>query len=247
MEGLPTERITQAKTFYKTGINYAELFSIKVSRNKTGKAYLAIFVCLVTKAIHFELVSDLTSAAFLNSLKRFISHRGKCSTLYSDNSTTFTGTRNQLADLKSFLLKENTQQIIHDYLVENFIEWKFIPSHSPDMGGLWEAAVKSAKSHMQKIIGTKILHFEELYTILTQIEACLNSRPFTPLSTSPTDLQAITPGHFLVREAITSIPERNFTDVPTNRLTRFQLLSQIKHFWNRWAQEYILQLQQRYK
>ncbi|XP_011697588.1 PREDICTED: uncharacterized protein LOC105455747 [Wasmannia auropunctata] len=150
MGNLPAVRITQARAFYNTGIDYAGPFNIKISRNKTGKAYLAIFICLATKAVHFELVSDLTAAAFLNALKRFISRRGRCATLYSDNGTTFVGANNQLADLKECLLKESTQKQIHDYLTEQFIEWKFIPPYSPQVGGLWEAAVKSAKAHMRR-------------------------------------------------------------------------------------------------
>lgn len=246
MGNLPTIRVTQARAFLNTGLDYAGPFSIKISRNKTSKAYLAIFVCLSTKAVNFELVFDLTATAFLNALKRFIARRGKCITLYSDNGTTFVGANNQLKELKKFLSKEENQ--IRDYLSEQFIEWKFIPSYSPHVGGLWEAAVKSAKTHMRKVVGASLLYFEELYTLLTQIEACLNSKPITPLSDSPDDLQALTPGHFIIGEALTAIPDRNLTETPSNRLTRYQLLAQIRqHFWKRWSVEYLSQLQQRFK
>ncbi|XP_018365332.1 PREDICTED: uncharacterized protein LOC108762706 [Trachymyrmex cornetzi] len=248
MGDLPAVRVTQARAFLNTGIDYAGPFSIKITRNKTGKAYLAIFVCLATKAVHFELVSDLTATAFLNALKRFISRRGKCIALYSDNGTTFVGANNQLVDLKKHLLKETTQKQIHEYLAEQFIEWKFIPPYSPHVGGIWEAAVKSAKTHMRKIVGTHLLYFEELYTILTQIEACLNSRPITPISEDTTDFEALTPGHFIIGEAITVIPDRDFNQTPSNHLTRYQVLSQLKqHFWKRWSSEYMSQLQQRFK
>lgn len=116
------------------------------------------------------------------------------------------------------------------------------------MGGLWESSVKLVKNHMRRVIGTTILSLEELYTILTQIEACLNSRPLTPITNDPMDLQALTPGHFLIGEPLNAIPENNVSSVPTNRLTRYQLLIQIKQkFWTRWSNEYISQLQQRVK
>ncbi|XP_029163718.1 uncharacterized protein LOC114936567 [Nylanderia fulva] len=249
MGNLPAVRVTQQiRAFLHTGLDYAGPFTIKISRNKTSKAYLAIFICLVTKAVHFELVSDLTTTAFLNALKRFIARRGKCIALYSDNGTTFVGANNQLTELKNYLIKETTQNQIHEYLAEHFIDWKFIPPYSPHIGGLWEAAVKSAKTHMRKIIGTVTLTFEELYTVFTLIEACLNSRPLTQLSNDPTDLQPLTPGHFLIGEAINTIPEHDLSDVSTNRLTRYQLIIQLRqHFWTRWSKEYIVQLQQRIK
>lgn len=183
MSNLPAVRVTQqSRAFLHTGVDYAGPFTIKISQNKTSKAYLSIFICLVTKAVHFELVSDLSTASFLNAMKRFFARRGKCITIYSDNGTTFVGANNQLSDLKNHLLKASTQNQINEYLAEQFINWKFIPPYSPHMRGLWEAAVKSAKTHMRKIIGSTVLSFEELYTILTLIEACLNSRPLTPLS-----------------------------------------------------------------
>ncbi|XP_011705133.1 PREDICTED: uncharacterized protein LOC105460385 [Wasmannia auropunctata] len=248
MGDLPAVRVTQARAFLHTGLDYAGPFSIKISRNKTSKCYLAIFVCLATKAVHFELVLDLKATSFLNAMKRFIARRGKCATLYSDNGTTFVGANNQLLELKECLAQQAVQNQIKNYCTEQFIDWKFIPPYSPHMGGIWEAAVKSAKTHMRKIIGTTALSFEELYTVLTQIEAVLNSRPLTQLANDPTDLQPLTPGHFLIGEPMNAIPEPDISEVPMNRLTRYQLLEQMRqYFWSRWSKEYVIQLQQRYK
>jgi len=151
MRDLSSPRVTQARAFINTDLlNYADPFSIKISQNKTGKAYLSIFICLATEAVHFELVSDLTATSFLNAIKRFISRRGRCINLYFDNSTTFVGANNQLLELKDFSLKTSQTQI-QQYLVGQFINWKFIPLYSLHMGGLWEVAVKSAKTHMKKV------------------------------------------------------------------------------------------------
>lgn len=142
-----------------------------------------------------------------------------------------------------FVGANNIQNQIQEYLTEQFIEWKFIPLYSPHIG-LWEADVKSAKTHMRKIIDTTLISFEELYTVLISIEACLNSRPLTPLSNDPIDLQPLTLGHFLIGEAMIAVPEQDVMDVPMNRLTRYQLLSQLKqHFWMRWSKDYIAYLQ----
>lgn len=119
MGNLPAVRVTQqSRAFLYAGVDYAGPFTIKISRNKTSKAYLSIFICLVTKAVHFELVSDLTTASFLNAMKRFFARRGKCITIYSDNGITFVGANNQLSKLKNYLVKASTQNQINEYLAE---------------------------------------------------------------------------------------------------------------------------------
>lgn len=107
---------------------------------------------------------------------------------------------------------------------------------------------KAAKSHLKAVTSQTSLTFEELTTIFAQIEAILNSRPITPVSTDPLDLNALTPGHFLIGAPLTAIPEPDLEDIPLNRLSRFQLLSRlVQGFWKRWSREYVTQLQARYK
>lgn len=72
------------------------------------------------------------------------------------------------------LLKREEQKLNDAFCIPNKIEWKFIPPPSPHMGGLWEAGVKSCKFHLKRVVGESLLTFEELNTVLTQIEACLN-------------------------------------------------------------------------
>lgn len=102
----------------------------------------------------------------------------------------------------------------------------------PHSGGLWEAAIKSIKNHLRKTLGNAALTYEEMTTILVRIEACLNSRPITPLSSDPSDLNALTPGHFLVGGALTELPEIDVSKVPTNRLRRWQRTTQlVQQIW----------------
>ncbi|XP_011165208.1 uncharacterized protein LOC105199705 [Solenopsis invicta] len=246
MGDLPRSRVTPNRPFFNSGVDYAGPFPIKLSRNKTGKAYLCIFVCLATKATHLEIVSDLTTTAFLNALKRFIARRGRCAKLVSDNGTNFIGANNELRGLTNMLEQERGN--VKKFLADQAIQWQFIPAHSPHMGGLLEAAVKSTKTHLKRVIGNQSLTFEELGTIFAQIEAVLNSRPLCATSNDPQDYEVLTPGHFIIGEPLNSFPEPNLFDVLTNRLTRFQLLSQMRqNFWKRWSSEYLTQLQNRYK
>ncbi|XP_068914594.1 uncharacterized protein [Tenebrio molitor] len=98
------------------------------------------------------------------------------------------------------------------------------------------------KGHLKRTIGEVVLSYEELYTLLTRIEAVLNSRPLCPLSNDPNDLNPITPGHFLIGEPLTSISERDLTTTRINRLTQWQRVEQMRqHFWHRWQREYLVQ------
>lgn len=179
MGTLPGPRVTPSKSFTHTGVDYAGPIQVRVSKgrvNKSYKGYICIFVCLATKAIHIEVVSDLTTTAFLAAFKKFTSRRGLCTNLYSDNGTNFVGANNILKkELESTVKK--TQSEAAEFLLKNSIEWKFIQPSSPHFGGLWEAGVKSTKYHLKRIIGETILTFEELATVLSQIEACLKSTP----------------------------------------------------------------------
>lgn len=131
-------------------------------------------------------------------------------------------------------------------MLEEGIEWKYIPPRSPHFGGIWEAGVKSVKSHLLRIMGNANLIYDEFYTVLTQVEAVLNSRPLCTLSNDPNDLSALTPAHFLIGRTLTAAPDLDVTDVQMNRLSRYQRVQQLQQqFWARWSREYISSLQQR--
>ena len=249
MANLPKQRITPSRAFENTGTDYAGPFSIigKGGRHKVYiKAYVCIFVCFATKAVHLEVVSDLTSQIFLAALTRFISRRAIPAHIYSDNGTTFVGAHNELQSLYSFL--RTNEKSINDYAVARGIAWHFIPPRAPHFGGLWESAVKSMKTHLKSVLSDKTFNFEEFTTLLTQIEACMNSRPLIPESSDPDDLRALTPGHFLVGDALTALPSEPLVDISENRIKRFKRREQaLQFFWKRWSTEYLNTLQQRTK
>ena len=180
------------------------------------KSYLAVFVCFSTKAIHLEVVSDLTTEAFLACLRRFISKKGCPSTIQSDNGSNFKGAKNDLQELYRFLKKTATDSSVAHYLSSQLIQWTMIPEKSPHFGGLWEAAVKSAKFHLKRIVGLQHLTFEEFTTITCQVEACLNSRPLLAITSHDTDgVSTLTSGHFLIGRPLTAYPETYIPQDPS--------------------------------
>lgn len=251
MATLPKDRVNVSRPFQKVGVDYGGPFLIKTSRLRKApitKAYIAIFVCMATKATHIEVVSGLSTESFLMTLKRFIARRGNVSVVYSDNATNFLGARNQLLELRNFFRKQGTSDAIKDFLSKNEIDFRFIPPRSPHWGGLWESAIKSAKFHIARVVGNATLTFEEFSTVMAQIEAVLNSRPISPLSSDPNDFGCLTPGHFLIGCPITAYPEKDVANIPENRLSLFQRISQMQQrFWNRWSVDYLNLLQNRPK
>lgn len=250
MGDLPENRVQPARAFINTGVDYCgPFFTKRTTRGATKiKSYIALFVCFATKAIHLELVSDLTTNSFISALKRFMARRGKVSNMYSDNATNFVGANNELKELRDLFLSEQHQHQVQNTLATDNIMWNFIPPRSPHFGGLWEAGVKSAKFHLKRVLGATILTFEDLNTVIIQIEACLNSRPIMSMSSDPNDLGALTPGHFLIGDSLVATVEPDLQLVQENRLSRFQKIQHTyQHFWNRWSKEYLPQLQERSK
>nr|XP_049702436.1 uncharacterized protein LOC110382517 [Helicoverpa armigera]XP_049702437.1 uncharacterized protein LOC110382517 [Helicoverpa armigera] len=113
--------------------------------------------------------------------------------------------------------------------------------------GLSEVGIKSVRYHLKRVLGNCNVTYEELNTVLVQIEAILNFRPLTPLSSNPNDLSPLTPGH-LIGQPLTSLPSSNLEDRSLTQLTRYQRIEQLRqHFWSRWCKEYVSELQQRTK
>lgn len=251
MGSLPQDRVNVSRPFQKVGLDFAgpqELKQSRLRRTLVTKGYICVFVCFATKAVHLELTSSLTTAAFLASLKRFIARRGLPSDIYCDNASTFKGARNQLNELFKLQSSGEHRGQVQSFAAQQGINFHFIPSYSPVFGGLWEAAVKSTKHHLKRVMMKALLTYEELSTVLAQIESVLNSRPLTPMSTDINDYTYLTPGHFLIGTALNTYPERNVVDVPINRLNFWNICCNMyQHFWKVWSRQYLNVLQCRPK
>jgi hypothetical protein len=252
MGDLPASRITPARPFSSTGTDFCGPFTVKVLNLRAVrhvKVYICVFVCLVTKAVHLEVVTDLTTNAFIASLTRFVSRRGLCSHIFSDCGTNFVGADSALRKtLHSTIFSTAAQGELLYFSSHKQIEFHFNPPAAPHQGGLWESAVKSAKHHLRRVMGESVLTLIEFITLTIQIEAMLNSRPLTPLSNDPADCSALTPGHFLIGAPLAAVPEPQLVEMPVNRLKHWQLVQSLhQRIWKRWQLEYLHTLQQRSK
>lgn len=153
MGNLPHSRVSPGTLpFSEVGVDFGGPFFYKSSQgrgSKLYKCYLCLFICLTVKAVHLELVTDLSTQAFLQAFQRFISRRGKPNNVYSDNGTNFVGAHNKLKDLGQFL-KTDKSDLVRQLGVDLGIDWHFIAAYSPNQGGIWEAGIKSAKQLLLK-------------------------------------------------------------------------------------------------
>lgn len=250
MADLLPAQVQQNRPFSHTGVDFAGYFEVKQSTKRNAayqKCYVSLFICLTTKAIHLELAHNLSTDAFLATFNRFTARRGFPNHMYSDRGTNFIGAASIMPQLWT---KVNTteSQAIQQHLSKLNVSWHFNPARASHFGGLWEAGVKSMKTHIYRVLKNTKLTFEEFNTTITQIEACLNSRPLCAFIEDPDNLDALTPAHFLIGQAILTPPHPDVTHLETNRLSRYQFLQRLLQlFWKKWSHEYLSRLQQRPK
>ena len=255
MDDLPKERITPSPPFTYTGVDRTGAFTVKEFQTKeTFKCYMALFVCFSTKAIHLELVSSLSTPACTAALRRFIGRRGEPIRMYSDNGTNFVGTANELKLLEESLSHDYTKESLPNLAVGLGSQRFMIPPGLPQWGGLCVPGIKSAKHHLKRTIGNNVLNYEELATLLCDIEAILNSRPLIEVSDDPTDDTVLTLSMLVNGKEIRylSVAEKTsplqICEEEVNPQRRWIFLKRlVSFFWKRWSSENLTTLQTRRK
>ena len=206
--------------------------------------YICLYTCAVTRAVHLELVWDLTSEAFTRSFRRFVSTRGMCRTVYTDNAKTFEKSEKDLM----FYLDLLRGKAFQSYLADYNIQWKYILECSPWWGGFYERLMKSTKKPLKKVLGKSRVSVDEMSTILKEIEAQLNSRPLTEVSDEPSEQMYLTPASFLIGSPTMNMPLKPRTTNkpdPEQRIHNALLKQQNKYLelvWKTWKEEYIRSL-----
>ena len=228
LPGFRVNYLTNA--FEATGLDYAGPLLIK--ELESSKVYILLFTCISSRVIHLELTPDMKSPAFIRAFQRFVSRRGKPSMIISDNFKTF-----KSSDVKSFMLKNEVRQ-------------EFILPASPWWGGFYERLVRSVKLCLRKILKKSFLSYEELETILCQIEDVINQRPLCYISDD--DLgNVITPNHLIFGRPLCSDMPAHKTNL--RELTPETCVKRVQHqqklvndFWKRFSNTYLNEIRQRH-
>ena len=229
MGDLPANRLDNSSPypFIIVGVDIAGPFHIRKGHTRclvAIKSYLCLFVCMLTKAVHLELCTELcmelSCENFLAAFNRFTDRWGLPHSVYSDNGRNFTAVAKDISDCFKLLHSTEFQQSISLLFCAKSIHWHFSPARAPPhFGGLWEARVKAAKTILKKVLPAQHLTYEEFLTVLTSVEATLNSRPLTRNTMSTTDGSLIlTAGYFLIGRPLLSLPQSSMENTPPSEL-----------------------------
>ncbi|XP_070569878.1 uncharacterized protein [Ptychodera flava] len=237
---LPSYRTEFTEPFDVTGVDFAGPLMYKSEKYETRKAYIALFTCASTRAVHLKLCRDLSVNEFKRQLKEFVARRGTPSVMVSDNAKTFIATKRWLSTLQK-------DEDLFNYLTTHNIEWKFNMSRSPWWGGFFERLIGIMKRSLSKAIGRALLKFEELEEVLLDVETFMNNRPlcymeedFEQVVITPNLLLRGQPARFL-EESIDDMDDSR--DVMSKRLK--YLRSCRENIRKRWLNEYLHALQER--
>ena len=228
MAPLMEARLKKAPAFNTTGLDYAGPVYCKDFPGE--KFYILLFTCAVSRAVHLELVNSLSLTHFLLAFRRFVSRRGLPKTVFSDNAKTFKSASTELLKLYG----------------SNSPYWRFSVPRAPWWGGWWERMVRNMKVSLKKTIGLKSLERTELETLLTEVEACLNSRPLTFVGDDIDNGHPPTPSHFLLGRGshLDKVSCEPSLDVSPELIKEKSkaLEGRCDMFWKQWQDEYLKHL-----
>ena len=246
---LPKIRVTEAPPFTITGVDFTGALFVKEGQQEK-KVYICLFTCAVTRAVHLEVVSDLSVDTFLLAFRRFSSRKSLPRKMISDNASTFLAAAEDIQKLlQSDTLKETLER-------QN-VTWEFIPKRAPWYGGFWERMIGLTKQAVKKTLGRAYISREQLETIIVEVEAMLNDRPLTHVSSDLSDPEPLTPSYLLYGRRVQMIPhdlkdvdDSDDPDFLTSSMIRKRVDKQtqvIKQFWMRWKSEYLTSLREFHK
>lgn len=189
----------EVPSFSHTGVDFAGPLYIKQPGSREAKVWIALYTCCITRAVHLDLVPDVTATTFIRSFKRFSARKGLPISMILNNGRTFEAAARQINAIFS-------SQEVKCYFGQRGIKWRFNAPRAPWWGGIFERLVRSTKRCLRKILSRAKLSYEELLTAIAEVELVLNSRPLTYVSAEDLE-EPLTPSHLMYGRRIMSLPD----------------------------------------
>ena len=166
------------------------------------KIYICLFTCATTRAVHLEIVLDMTVESFMLAFRKFTSRRSLPRRMISENASTYLAAADEL------------QQLFDSPTLKQALEYhgNLYPRELPGMGGFWERLIGLTKQALKKTLGRTFVTLPVLEAIVVEIEASLNDHPLTYISAEVDDIEPLTPAHLVYGRRITSLPHPHNDD-----------------------------------
>lgn len=168
---MPRFQAEEGRPFETTGVDFTGPLDYKVTKKERGKCYVSIFTCATSRAVHLEVMKSQKAEEFQRKLNLFIARKTRPHLIISDNTSVFKATA-------SWIKKIQKSKRLQDHLVREDIRWQFNLSRSPRWGGMYEWVIKDVKKTLYKTLRRTTLSFEQLETVIVDIERQLNNRPW---------------------------------------------------------------------
>ncbi|XP_038158088.1 uncharacterized protein LOC119794558 [Cyprinodon tularosa] len=234
MSDLPEERMEPSPPFTYCGMDCFGPF-VTTEGRKQQKRYGLLLTCFCSRAIHLEMLEDMSTDAFINGLRCFVAIRGAVRQIQCDQGTNFVGAKNEF---KAAPQELDTNRL-NTFLSQRQCDFVMNAPHSSHAGGVWERQIKTVRSVLNSTLALSCnrLNDSTLRTLLYEVMAIVNSRPLTVENLlSPDSPEPLTPNHLIQMKTSPALPPPGMFPKEdlygTKRWRRVQYLAE--HFWSRW-------------
>ncbi|XP_067943262.1 uncharacterized protein [Watersipora subatra] len=241
MGNLPKERLELTAPFTHVGMDVFGPFHVKDYRTER-KRWGLVVTCLYSRAVHIEMLDQMTTDCLILALRNFMAIRGPVRTIICDNGTNFVGMKNEMERQLNLADKK-----VDDYLQRSRITMKFNPPKASHHGGVTERMIRSIRAVMNGLNVKYRMDSTTLRTVFSEVANVVNNRPLTGTVIEDPDEGIMTPNILLTgKEQLSAPPPGDFPEEDVYSRKRWIVTQAVTEaFWKAWKTEYLSLITQR--
>tara|TARA_B110001454_G_scaffold196478_1_gene199376 strand:- start:542 stop:6220 length:5679 start_codon:yes stop_codon:yes gene_type:complete len=242
---IPEERLAPMPAWTYVSLDLFGPFQIRgeTNRRSRSKGYGIIVNCLLSRAVHVDIVTDYGTDTFLMALRRFMSLRGKPAKIWSDRGSQLVKANKEMMEVVSGY----DTKMIDEFTSQHLIEWQFTPPDGPWQNGCAEALIKSVKKAIKISVGEQILTLSEMQTVMYESANLVNERPIGRHPNSTEDGVYLSPNDLLLGRSSTAVPSGQFDGSLSTQVRYRFVQGVITAFWKKWTRDFFPSLVVRQK